>query len=66
MNGWAATMDQVRAFVREHRKPSPSFISRRLGLRYSDAERALKQLAREGVVEGPYFNAPPYRMAEGV
>lgn len=56
-------LDQVRAFVTKHRKPSASFISRNLGIGYAAAERALKQLAKEGLVEGPYFNAPPFRMA---
>ena len=54
----------AKDLVLKTRRPSVSVVRRRLGCTYGDAERAIKRMVKEGLVEGPFFDAPTYRMVE--
>lgn len=50
--------------VLKAKRPSPSYVQRELGCSYGDAERVIKRMVSEGFLEGPFFDAPTYRIVE--
>lgn len=45
-------------------RPSPSYLSRELNVPHTVADRILRRMVSEGLLEGPFFDRPLYRIVE--